>query len=354
MTRQMTFHYARPDGDFEPWRLQLTDMEESDSLSPTSEDDFGAVWSMTLPDEATAFSYRLVKAGYSLTDPPGGTEQRVELSEGETELWYASGFAVGEQAHFLNLPTEDERIKQIQADIEDLTGTIGDLPDGDPPIVTILGSISDVVTDLQTGVGDVRGTLNDLGTAVDEVGTKVEGQRQLLEKALELLLSTQGQISVITPLPGDPAAVRELAERASDLFAALVAALHRIRQDYAAVTGVRPEPIPAPALPPGGPFRPPQLSGAPAIVQELNTLEATADQSRLKYKQLAQADGAPRLSDLDALRRELGQLADAFDSGVRRIGDLARSDQAADRDLVAVIEQDVNPSIQELHEGSAP
>jgi hypothetical protein len=370
MTKQMTFHYARPDGDFGPWRLQFTGTAESeDGYSSTSEDDFGAVWRITLPDEATEFAYRLVKAsrtskksGSTLTtDPSGGSEQRVELSEGETELWYASGFAVGKQAHFLNVSTENERIKRIQADVaavhDDvgiLTGTIGDLPDGAPPMVSILGSIDTDVTNIQTGVGNVQDALNDLRTAVGEVRTDVEGQRPLLEELLELLRNERGQISVITPLPGDPTAVRELAEQARDIFSTLSSELHRIRLDYATVTGVFSEPIRAPAVPPGGPFRQPQLTGAPAIVEELNTLEATADQSRLKYQQQAQTDGAPRISDVDTLRRELVQLANVFDSVVRRIGGLASRDQAADQDLLAVIGDDVDPIIGQLYERSAP
>jgi hypothetical protein len=245
----VTFHYARPGRDFDGWELTVS---EPDGATATREpdDDFGAVWTIDLPEGNTQVTYTLNRKG--TTDPGGGRPQVLDLeaADEDLEVWYAREFAKNHRAQFLARPSDggppdgggpaDDDLAEIRERLDHLGSWQDELREKqerahrrwdqvDQRVVELDASLVAVKHDVESGLTDLLPRVTELEVAAE--------QARHLPRRLDDLDKRVGS-PVVQPQTQQTGDVADLADVAEAAARRVHDRLHAMRRAFVADLGL--------------------------------------------------------------------------------------------------------------------
>jgi hypothetical protein len=349
MSRDLIFHYARPDAQYDGWTLIG---ENGGRVGEQHDGPFGVMWHVEFDEDPTAFLYRLQRdaaeqattsdsttngresgsaKGGQQTDP-NKRWQELELAQDHTEVVYPSGFARGGRAHTLAVTSPDGEHQAIREKLEQMLGEVA--------------AVRGAITTVDSTVTGLDARIDDLGVAVGEGLGRIDAKTGIVHDAtVEIhdevgrLLGRAGVI-ILNPQPHPPGDVELLVRQALPIVDDVIASLDTARTTYASALHV-------PAVPPIATPGDSRGQAVQSIIERVYFAQLATEAERDRLQELAGDDAAMGAQDLVALRAQLIATTDQIGTELAQVETLAQADPT-DLELLKTLRDEVLPKLIEL------
>jgi hypothetical protein len=367
MSRDLIFHYARPDAQYDGWTLIG---ENGGRVGEQHDGPFGVMWHVEFDEDPTAFLYRLQRdaaeqattsdsttngresgsaKGGQQTDP-NKRWQELELAQDHTEVVYPSGFARGGRAHTLAVTSPDGEHQAIREKLEQMLGEVaavrGAITTVDSTVTGLDARIDDLGVAVGEGLGRIDAKIDDLGVAVGEGLGRIDAKTDIVHDAtVEIhdevgrLLGRAGVI-ILNPQPHPPGDVELLVRQALPIVDDVIASLDTARTTYASALHV-------PAVPPIATPGDSRGQAVQSIIERVYFAQLATEAERDRLQELAGDDAAMGAQDLVALRAQLIATTDQIGTELAQVETLAQADPT-DLELLKTLRDEVLPKLIEL------
>jgi hypothetical protein len=373
MSRDLIFHYARPDAQYDGWTLIG---ENGGRVGEQHDGPFGVMWHVEFDEDPTAFSYRLQRdaaeqatTSDSTTDgsesgsAKGGQQtdpnkrwQELELAQDHTEVVYPSGFAKGGRAHTLAVSSPDGEHQAIREKLEQMLGEIAAVRGAITTVDSTVTGLDAKTDDLGVAVvavadrlGRVDAKTDDLGVAVvavaDRLG-KVDAKTDTVHDATVVIHDEVGRllgragVIIVSPQPHPPGDVEQLVGQALPIVDDVIASLDTARTTYASAVHVPAVPLIASPGDSRG-------QAVQSIIEHVYFAQLAIEAERDRLRELAGDDAAMGAQDLVALRAQLIATTDQIGTELEQVETLAQADPT-DLELLKTLRDEVLAKLIEL------